>query len=160
FLARHDTDLYSRWEALNTLFVEALINASAHMRGGKTPAFHPALLECAVEVAQGDSLEPAYRAPAPTLPAEADTPRALRRNVDPDAILAARAALRKSIGRQAQADFKKIYDAQADDRPFSPDAASAGKRSLRNVLLDYLVAAAGEPELAASQFETADNMTD
>jgi len=160
FLARHDTDLYSRWEALNTLFVEALINAAAHMRGGKTPAFDPALIECAVEIAQDDSLEPAYRALALTLPSEADIAREIGSNIDPDAILAARAALRKSIGRQAQADFKKIYDAQADDRPFSPDAASAGKRSLRNVLLDYLVAAAGEPELAASQFETADNMTD
>lgn len=160
FLARHDTDLYSRWEALNTLFLEALTNASANIRGSKAPIFDPTLIDCVIRIASDGSLEPAYRALALTLPSEADIAREIGSNVDPDAILAARSALRKAIAQNAQTEYKKIYDAEADDRPFSPDAASAGKRSLRNVLLDYLVAAADAPELAAAQFETAGNMTD
>ena len=46
--------------------------------------------------------------------------------------------------------------------PYSPDAASAGRRALRNVALD-LMAATGAPEAiarAARQYEAADNMTD
>ena len=46
--------------------------------------------------------------------------------------------------------------------PYRPDAASAGRRALRNVCLDLLVAAQ-RPDaiaLAARQYATADNMTD
>jgi aminopeptidase N len=45
---------------------------------------------------------------------------------------------------------------------YSPDAASAGKRSLRNIALDLLVAAGapGSIARAAKQYDTADNMTD
>jgi aminopeptidase N len=46
--------------------------------------------------------------------------------------------------------------------PYSPDARSAGKRTLRNTCLGYLMEL-DEPttrELALHQFDTADNMTD
>src|SRR5690606_35106861 len=39
FLARHDRDLYSRWQALNTLFTEALIAACRSIKGGGEPEF-------------------------------------------------------------------------------------------------------------------------
>src|SRR5690606_4044498 len=153
FLARHDTDLFCRWEALNTLFVQALSAASANIRGGKEPVFDAALIETVAEIAGDTSLEPAYRALALALPSEADIAREIGSNVDPDAIHAARSSLRKRIAREAEARFKAIYDAEASDETFSPDAASAGKRSLRNTLLDYLVAADDDPQLAATQFE-------
>ena len=47
-------------------------------------------------------------------------------------------------------------------RPYTPDAAGAGRRALRNVCLDLLVAT-GRPDavsLAAQQYQAADNMTD
>jgi aminopeptidase N len=50
----------------------------------------------------------------------------------------------------------------ADGGPYRPDAASAGRRALRNICLDML-AACGRPEtiaLAMLQYERADNMTD
>ena len=43
---------------------------------------------------------------------------------------------------------------------FSPDAASAGRRALRNTLLDYLAILPGGAELAARHFADATNMTD
>jgi len=156
FLARHDSDLYNRWEAINALCVEALIAAST----SGSYDFDPALVQCLVEMASNESLEPAYRALALSLPTEADIAREIGSNVNPDAVLAARSALRLAIGSAARDAFGRIYDAQADRRPFNPDTASAGKRSLRNILLDYLVAADGSPELASRQFEAADNMTD
>ncbi|TKB06282.1 MAG: DUF3458 domain-containing protein, partial [Mesorhizobium sp.] len=54
----------------------------------------------------------------------------------------------------------KLYDRLADNGPFSPDAASAGRRALRNVLLDYLSLLPGGAELAARHFQSATNMTD
>ena len=46
--------------------------------------------------------------------------------------------------------------------PYSPDAASAGRRALNNICLDLLAATAESHaiRLAASQYQTADNMTD
>ncbi|MCT8999667.1 aminopeptidase N [Chelativorans intermedius] len=159
FLARHDSDLFSRWEALNTLFTEAAIEAAARIRGGKAAEFEADLLSMPAEIAADESLEAAYRALALTLPGESDVAREMGTNIDPDAIAAARDALRTAIGRQGQATFAEIHAALQQHGRFSPDAESAGRRALRNVLLDYL-AAAGGPELAARQFQAADNMTE
>src|SRR5690606_13353060 len=137
FLARHDQDLFSRWEALNTLFIGALTKATANIKGGKSAEFDAALVGYAEEIAADDTLEPAYRALALTLPSEADIAREVGSNVEPDAIQQARSALRLAISRKAEARFSKIYAKLEDRQPFSPDAASAGKRSLRNVLLDF-----------------------
>ncbi len=48
-----------------------------------------------------------------------------------------------------------------DDGPYSPDAASAGRRALKNVCLDLLAAAgASAIAVAARQYHQATNMTD
>ena len=46
--------------------------------------------------------------------------------------------------------------------PYTPDAASAGRRSLKNICLDLLAATAESHaiRLAAEQYQAADNMTD
>jgi aminopeptidase N len=44
--------------------------------------------------------------------------------------------------------------------PFSPDAASAGRRALRNTALSYLVYAENQPARAVDAFRSANNMTD
>ncbi len=70
--------------------------------------------------------------------------------------------MRAIIGRQLAAGLWKTYLRMTDSRPYSPDAASAGRRALRNCCLD-LLAATLDPTaraLAVKQFETADNMTD
>ena len=40
--------------------------------------------------------------------------------------------------------IRHFYEALTDSGPYTPDAASAGRRSLRNACLDLL--AAGDPE--------------
>jgi aminopeptidase N len=54
------------------------------------------------------------------------------------------------------------YRRLSESHPYTPDAAGAGRRALRNVCLDLLVAT-GRPDavsLAAQQYRAADNMTD
>jgi aminopeptidase N len=80
--------------------------------------------------------------------------------VDPDAIHAAREALRQKLGREIRQD---LLDAQAQ-RAVGADlsAMAKGSRRLRSVALGLL--AAGDPAegaaLAKAQFDAADNMTD
>ncbi len=95
-------------------------------------------------------------------PGEGDIAREIGRNIDPDAIFRARKALRADIGAKARATLAAAYDRLAVPGPYSPDAASAGRRALRNVALD-LLAATGAPDAiarAARQYDAADNMTD
>jgi aminopeptidase N len=159
FLARHDDDLYCRWQALNTLFTDALIAASRQCRGGKAPKFSAGTIALAGAIAGDDTLEPAYRALALTLPGEADIAREIGSNIDPDAVFKAREALVAAIAEANGDAFAEIYKGLSDNAPFSPDAANAGRRALRNALLDYLSAGRG-PARAANQYKTATNMTD
>ncbi len=159
FLARHDSDLFSRWQALNTVMTDALMSASTAVRNAGSPRLPDALIALAGETASDASLEPAYRALALTLPAESDIAREIGSDIDPDAILAARNALGVAIGQANRARFLSLYEELDDAGPFSPSAESAGRRALRNVLLDYL-SAAGDVELADAQFRAATNMTD
>ena len=160
FLARKDGDLVARWQALNTLFTEALIAGFRAVRQQQKPQFADGLVRAAGEIAADEALEPAYRALALTLPAEADIAREIGSDIDPDAIFAAREALTGAIAARNGDLFAGLYRDLADAGPFSPDAASAGRRALRNVLLACLGAGSAGAELAARQFRDAGNMTD
>lgn len=160
FLARKDSDLVARWQASTTLFTQALIQGFRAVRGQKQPMFDDALVEAIGEIASDASLEPAYRALALTLPAEADIAREIGSHIDPDAIFIAREALSQAIAQRNAGVFAGLYEGLDRGAAFSPDAESAGRRALRNVLLEYLAVGEGEPDLAVRQFETATNMTD
>jgi aminopeptidase N len=160
FLARHDGDSFSRWEALNTLYLDALIDATKKARGGKTPTFGDNLVDLAGELARDTGLDAAYRALLLTMPGEADVAREIGSNIDPDSIHAARTALTSAIAEQNADAFAALHDKLASDGPYVPDAENSGRRALRNALLDYLSVASGEPDAAASQFAGAANMTD
>ena len=148
FLARHDSDAFSRWQAFNTLLTDALIAAFRQILGGKQPVFAQRLTELAGSIAGDETLEPAYRALALALPGDADIARDIGKNIDPDAIHAAREALTLAIGSANRDTFAGLYDRLADKAAFSPDAASAGRRALRNILLDYLSLQPGGAALA------------
>ncbi|MES0138713.1 aminopeptidase N [Mesorhizobium sp. M0016] len=160
FLAGHDSDAFARWQAFNTLLTDALIAAFRQILGGAKPVFTARLTGLAGKIAGDETLEPAYRALALSLPGEADIARDIGTNIDPDAIFAAREALALAIARANQQTFTDLYGRLAGDGPFSPDAASAGRRALRNILLDYLSLLPKGAALAARHFETATNMTD
>ncbi len=159
FLARHDSDTFSRWQAFNTLLSDALIAAFRQIRGGKAPEFSAELAGLAGAFAEDATLEPAYRALALALPSEADVAREIGNNIDPDAILSARDALARLIANANAGAFERLYSS-LEGGAFDPGAASAGRRALRNILLDYLSLEPGDTGRAVLQFQAASNMTD
>jgi aminopeptidase N len=82
--------------------------------------------------------------------------------VDPDAIHAVRSGLARRLGEVLRDELLAAYRKFAVEPPYSPDAASAGKRSLRNLCLAYLMETQTREacDLAHAQFSGADNMTD
>jgi hypothetical protein len=67
-----------------------------------------------------------------SLPSEADIARDIGRDVDPDAIFAARRRLRGDMARGLGAALRETYRRMTTDGAYSPDAASAGRRALKN----------------------------
>ncbi|MCP8937720.1 aminopeptidase N [Alsobacter sp. SYSU M60028] len=160
-LFRHDSDPFNRWQAAQSVATRLLLRAVDAVKSQGEPGFSPRFAEAlgALLAATDDH---AFAAQVMALPSEADIAREIGQDIDPDAILEARRALRASVGRLIGPRLRQVYDGLASGEAYSPDAASAGRRALRNAALDLF--AAGDPEagaeLAAAQFEAADNMTD
>jgi len=162
FLAAHDSDAFNRWQALQTTAMRLLIENVAALPAGKPPRNGEHLIAALAAVLEDARLEPAFVALALVPPGDGDIAREIGRDIDPDAIFGARKALRAAIGGKLGPALAKTYDGMTVPGPYSPDAASAGCRALRNVALD-LLAATGTPEAiarAARQYDGADNMTD
>jgi aminopeptidase N len=162
FLAAHDSDAFNRWQALQTTATRLLIGNVVALHAGKAASNDPGLISALAAILDDAILEPAFIALALAPPGEGDIAREIGRDIDPDAIHRARNALRKEIGEKLGAALTKTYERLAIPGPYSPDAASAGKRSLRNIALDLLVAAGTPGSIArsAKQYDAADNMTD
>jgi len=162
FLAAYDSDPFNRWQALQTTAMRLLAGNVAATKAGKPSASDDGLIAALAAILDDARLEPAFVALALVPPADSDVAREIGRDIDPEAIFNARRALRVGIGQKLGAALTKAYERMAVPGSYSPDAASAGRRSLRNVALDLLVAT-GAPEAiacAAKQYDAADNMTD
>ena len=160
-LFRRDEDPFNRWQAAQTYAMRLMVRAVEALRAQQPPEFDQGFA-----VALGELLaatdDHAFAAQVMALPSEADVARELGREIDPDAVLHARKALRSFVGQTVGDRLAETYSRLETTGPYSPDAASAGRRSLRNAALDLLTA--GDPgrgiPLAQAQFSSADNMTD
>ena len=147
-LMARDDDPFNRWEAAQRLAAAIILEK----KGAPSPAF----LQAAKNVL-GDP-DPAFAAEVLMLPSEAFLAEQMR-VVDPEALHAARNALRKGLARALSGELAAKYRALTAKGPYSPDAASAGRRALRNLCLSYL-SEVGMRQLCYEQFKSADNMTD
>jgi len=167
FLAARDSDSFNRWEAFQRLSMRLLTaSVSAFRAGGKPPpelhGLEDGLTSGLAAALDDGSLEPAFVALVLTLPAEADISREIGHDIDPDAIYAARSALRALIGKKLNPFLFDVYRRLLESGPYQIDAASIGRRTLRNTCLDLLVATRRSDAiaLAARQYYAANNMTD
>jgi aminopeptidase N len=110
-----------------------------------------------------ERLQPAYRAELLRLPNQSDVAREIGSNVDPDNVYKAHRQLMRQVGTALGNVLEDVYEAMADERSaFSPDAASAGRRALRNAALTLLTARSKPADLKrlSQHFFKASNMTD
>ncbi|MEP9401363.1 aminopeptidase N [Sphingomonas sp. VNH70] len=156
FLSAHDDDPFARYEAMQQLMLDTLVAAVASGHGD-----HDAVVQAVANTLADDRLDRAFVAEAVLLPSDSFVGDQMG-IVDPEAIFAAREALRADIGQALIAEWRAAYAATAatDGFEYTPDAK--GKRRLRTVALGYIAAsgAADAADIAFDQFERADNMTD
>jgi aminopeptidase N len=155
-LFARDSDSFVKWQAGQTLMMRRLV---AEVAGSREGPDTDAIANALRAVLEDKRLEPAYQALAITLPSEGDLSREIGSNIDPDAIHAARIRLKASLAGHLGSMVAEVHAAQSTSLPYTPDAASVGRRALSNTLLDYL-SALGDTAPALRQATGADNMTD
>jgi aminopeptidase N len=155
FLAAHDDDAFSRYEALQQLMINGLLGSIAG-----DPLNSDVIVESIKRTIADDSLDRALIAEAIRLPSEAYLGDQMQ-VVGPDAIHAAREALQREIGVRLQDEWRRIH-AECARNGFSLSSDARAARKLRGVALSYLVASGAEdgPSIAFEQFAQADNMTE
>ncbi len=164
FLLAHDHDAFNRWDAGQELAQQVLLElAAAHAAG--TPAtaarVDPALVAAFGRVLDDARLDGSIKSLMLTLPAELQLAQEVE-PVDPDALHAAREAVRRALAEGLAPRLRAAYDAHALADPAAIDAAAIAARRLRATALAYLAVLDGPDAkaLATAQLEGAATMTD
>jgi aminopeptidase N len=153
-----DPDLFNRWEAGQELARELILSRAA----GQPDEVNEERYADAVGRALTDQAsDPAFKALLLALPSEGDLARAMS-PADPAAIHGAREALRVRLALHLNGELRRLHTGLQDLGEFSPDAAGAGRRALRNAALDLLAAnpRSDVAEIADGHYRAAVNMTD
>ncbi|PQP00902.1 aminopeptidase N [Massilia phosphatilytica] len=164
-LFSHDSDPVNRWEAGQRLAMSRLLKLTGQVAGAGNVVdrldLDDVFIEAMRKILADDTLDPAFREQALLLPTESMIADQMD-VVDPLAIHLARQFVRADIGARLRTELLAQYDANQTPGEYSPDAASIGKRALKNLALAYLNAAPDDASLALAQkqFDGATNMTD
>jgi aminopeptidase N len=162
FLAAHDGDPFNRWQAVQSLAMSLLKDNVGALRAGAAVRDDDGLMTALGAILTDAKLEPAFIALALSPPSDADIAREIGRDVDPDAVFAARRRLRAAIGKRHGTTLAETYQRMIATGPYRPDAAGAGRRALKNACLDLLAMTETDAAIARAfaQYQSADNMTD
>ncbi|MEM7288934.1 MAG: aminopeptidase N [Pseudomonadota bacterium] len=162
FLAANDSDSFSRWQALQAFGTRLLVTATKAIASDKKPKLNDRFTTILSELADDKTLEPAYRAALLQMPSETDIAQAMGKYIDPAAIAKAHLLYSKAIGKTLEPKRVSILSTLQSHGGFQPDAASAGKRTLANVLMNYGVKAGlrAAKQMILDRYHKADNMTD
>ena len=154
-----DTDLFNRWEAGQTLARDLIVARAA---GTPDEVSEIRFADALGRALQDQSADAAFKALLLQLPSESDLALEMAPDADPARIHEARDSLRARIAVHLSELLTRLHGELQSDGEFSPDAASAGRRALRNAALAMLVADphAANVERARGHFAAAANMTD
>ena len=162
FLTAHDSDLFNRWQSAQAYGMRTLLQIYGSLKEGRRSTRGAAFAK-AIGIAIGNSrLEPAYRAELLRLPSVADLMREAGNDVDPELAARAHGQLSRRVATTLGAELEALYRNMRAPGPYSPDAESAGRRALRNVVLGLLSVRGLEKDLKrlAEHYFSATNMTD
>jgi aminopeptidase N len=160
-LARHDADPCIRWDALQRLLLKRLSAAADALEVGGAASLDQSVVSLFRQTLLDQTLAPAYRDLALRVPAEcllAET----RSIVVPEVVRGARLQLQHRLGRELHSDWETMYRSMRTDGPYRPDPVQSGRRALKNLALEFLVASTDPSaiELARKQLSGADNLSD
>jgi aminopeptidase N len=156
----NDSDGFNRWDAGQRLTLDACMLATNDIANYGEPSLPISLIEALTKLITDDSLDPAMVSLMLTIPSEALLYEQIDK-IDPMTIHHARNFVRSEIGIALANKFQETYHRLNSNEAYTPSAEQIGRRSLKNTALSYLMLL-DKPriDLAWSQFQSSDNMTD
>ncbi len=160
-LMAYDSDPFNRWEAGQVLATRILLAGIDEIRAGRKMTVPAGFVEALGRVLSDGARDPAFAAECVRLPGEGVLAEQME-VADPDAIHAARKALVIELARRYRTRFEGAFRHFSVPGPYSPGAAAAGRRALRNAALSYIMAIDDSTARALTFLELrrAENMTD
>ncbi len=161
-----DPDPFNRWDAGQKLAMRYLLEQIEAFNQGKEIAVDERLITGLRNLLLDRNSDQAFLAMAMALPSENWISQQME-VIDPVAVYSVRQQFRALIARFLRIDMVQCYDSLHTTDPYRYSAHEAGRRSLRNICLAYLLAPTLEGKLepcllqrGVNQYRQADNMTD
>ncbi|NIP46537.1 MAG: aminopeptidase N [Gammaproteobacteria bacterium] len=161
FLAAHDRDPFNRWDAAQEFATSVILRHIGEYDAASEAIPDAAFVQSFARTLNDQRLDRALVAEALTLPGESYLADRMHL-IDVDAIHRVRQSIRRHLASTLEEDFRAVYRANFSNEAYRYDAQSAGRRSLKNLCLSYLMVLE-DSQLRGwclSQFHQADNMTD
>lgn len=162
FRLAHDRDDFNRWDAGQTLAIRAILALIEQRRQGREGGVSDAFSAAFGRALDSDA-DPALLALVLTLPSEGYLAEQMA-VVDVDGIHAMRCLVQRTLAERLQPLLLETYRTlhEQERTGYRIDAATIGRRALKNVCLDYLMQldSAEVRALCLAQFHGAGNMTD
>ncbi len=166
FLMAHDTDPFNRWDAGQHLAMKVLLDGIVSYWQGQQFTVPDHFQQAFAQLLADAQTDPAFLALALTLPSE-NWIGQQRATVDPEAIFFTRQSFRYKLSVQHRDALWAKYHALASQQSYHYSAPEAGRRSLRNVILGYLLTPGPDGKVAGDclqagekQYHSSDNMTE
>jgi aminopeptidase N len=160
-LLAYDSDAFNRWEAGQVMTTRVLLAGVEQLRKGREMEVPQALVEAYGRLLTLGSRDPAFAAECLQLPSEQYLAECMD-VADPELIHEARTRFMRDLATRYRTRFEGAFRHFTTVGPYSPDAAAAGRRALRNAALAYVATIddATARALAFLEYRRAENMTD
>lgn len=154
--ARHDDDGVNQWDAIQTLYLEAI---AERLKGGTEVTTQVVELVASLIREPAHIQDPACLAEMLMLPQDAILWDRFQ-PADPQALVEARKALRTQLARELSAEWEALYQAMQVEGPYTPEADAIGCRSLAITALGYWARSEPIDAVLRAKFETSSNLTE
>lgn len=157
-LARHDSDAFARWEALQSLFMRHILDQKDVFGQAVSVSL---LVDVCSALLTDQALDAGYLARLLALPSDKYLLQQMS-PMDPLSLAKKRQSLEATLGRELQSGLIDLIQQLKPPVEFDLSPLAAGKRSLRNLALSWLCQAGlnSAKQLAYKQLTDANNMTD
>ena len=161
FLVARETDPFNRWDAVQEYATRLMLGMVDDRLAGAENDLPEPFVSAMRALLLDDAVDPAFAAEALTLPSESNLADRMK-IIAVEAIHEVRETVRKTLAFRLEDAFAHVHDENLPLGPYRFEARDAGRRSLKNLCLAYLMEL-DDPAVRSKcrhQLETADNMTD